>query len=95
VQIVRQTRFDKGMISRTLKRMHKKELEHVETSESDRRSYVVDVTPQDRTVIERARPMMRQRQNRFQQAFDREELDTLFRAFKNSDSVLDHMEEQH
>jgi len=75
--------------------MHKKELEHVETSESDRRSYVVDVTPQDRTVIERARPMMRQRQNRFQQAFDREELDTLFRAFKNSDSVLDHMEEQH
>lgn len=93
-QIVRLTKFDKGLISRTIKRMHEKELVWFETNESDQRSHQIDFTPEGRAVFEQARPAMRKRQEMFRKTLGSDELEILFRAFDKLDIALDEMEKK-
>lgn len=93
-QIVRLTQFDKGLVSRTIKRMHQNGLVRVENRESDQRSHLIDFTPDGLALFKRARPAMRQRQELLLEALDAEEHEILFRAFDKLDDALRQMEDE-
>lgn len=93
-QIVRLTQFDKGLVSRTIKRMQEKGLVRVEISELDHRSHLIDFTSEGFAVFEKARPVMRRRQELFREALEAEELEILFSAFDKLDDALNEMEEK-
>lgn len=91
--VVRLTQFDKGLVSRAIKRLHGKGLVHIENSESDHRSHLIDFTPEGFALFERARPVMRRRQDQYRNALEPEELKALFDAFDKLDIALDDMED--
>lgn len=91
-QIVRTTSFDKGLVSRTVKRMQERGLISVAISETDGRSHVIDFTPEGRSVFLRARPAMRARQEMFRQSLAPAELETLFLLFDKLDLALEEMD---
>ena len=93
-QIGRLTGFDKGLISRTIKGMQEKGLLHIEASEADQRSHMIDFTSDGRALFERARPAMLRRQAMLHEAFDQVELDALFRAFDKLDQTLEEMDDR-
>lgn len=93
-KIIRLTKFDKGLISRTIKRMQENGLVCFELNESDQRSHQIDFTPKGRAVFEQARPAMRKRQEMFRETLDTIELEILFRAFDKLDVALDEMEKK-
>ncbi|MEP0942141.1 MAG: MarR family transcriptional regulator [Rhizobiaceae bacterium] len=93
-EIVRLTQFDKGLVSRTIKKLHENGMVRIENSESDHRSHLIDFTPQGFALFERARPIMRRRQKLFRDALEPEELEVLFRAFDKLDLALDDMEDK-
>lgn len=93
-KIVKLTGFDKGLVSRTIKGMQKKDLVSVENSEKDHRSHIIDFTPQGFAIFEKARPAMRRRQEMFRDCLTPQELDQLFMAFDKLDVALDEVEQR-
>ncbi len=91
-QIVRLTQFDKGLVSRTIKKMHQKGLVRIEDTGSDKRSHVLDFTPDGLSLFQKARPAMRRRQEMLISALEPDEFTALFRSFDKLDDVLNHME---
>ena len=92
-EIVRLTNFDKGLVSRTIKGMENMGLLTVELSKNDHRSHLIDFTPEGLSIFERARPVMRKRQDMLRDSLEPDELEQLFHAFDKLDAALDEMEE--
>ncbi len=91
-KFVRLTKFDKGLVSRTIKGMIKSGLLHSESSESDQRSHLVDMTENGLAVFEKARPHMRKRQSRLLDCLTTSERNALFQAFDNLELAIDDLE---
>ena len=89
-QIVKITKFDKGLVSRTIKGMQEKGLLTVELSENDQRSHVIDFTPEGLATAEKACPVMRKRQDMLRGCLEPTELEQLFAAFDKIDTALSH-----
>ncbi len=92
--IVRQTGLDKSQLSRAIKTMIEQGLVTSQSSESDQRAHYIRVTEKGLSVFHRARPLMRNRQERLSNALDQHELEVLFRAFEKLDPVVDEMDAQ-
>lgn len=80
-QIVRSVVIDKGQLSRVLKTMVEQGLVKLADSESDQRSHVISMTSKGRSLFERARPAMTQRQRAISETLSNEEFEILIRAF--------------
>ncbi len=91
-KFVRLTKFDKGLVSRTIKGMIKEGLLQSESSESDQRSHLVDMTEKGLAVFEKARPHMRKRQSRLLNCLTVAERKVLFQAFDKLELVTDDLE---
>ncbi|MEO0485791.1 MAG: MarR family transcriptional regulator [Pseudomonadota bacterium] len=80
-EIVRQTKIDKAMVSRAIKKLAEDGLITVDVSDADQRQHVLQFTPRGRTSYERAWPHMIGRQNTLIAAITQDEhdqfLDTL------------------
>ncbi len=93
-EIVRQTGFDKGLISRTLKRMVEDGLLTSTISESDGRSHVMRMTEKGFDLYERARPWMHRRRDRLESALTASELAMLYDAFDKLEGAIEDLEAQ-
>ncbi len=91
-KFVRLTKFDKGLVSRTIKGMIKSGLLHSESSKSDQRSHLVDMTEKGRALFEKARPHMRQRQSRLLECMTLAERQALFQSFDKLELAIDDLE---
>lgn len=90
-EIVRRTGLDKSQLSRAIKTMIDQGLVTSQSSESDQRAHYIRFTKKGLNVFHRARPLMRNRQERLSNALDQNELEVLFRAFEKLDQVVDEM----
>jgi len=91
-EIVRRTGLDKSQLSRTIKGMVADGLLTSETSESDQRAHLIDVTAKGIDLFQKARPHMRRRQQMLIDALGDPELETLFSAFDKLERAIDEME---
>lgn len=91
-QIIKLTQFDKGLISRTIKRMQQKDLLTIEANPNDLRSHLIDFTAKGLDIFKKARPAMRHRQQVFRDCLEPHELVRLFASFDRLEQALDQME---
>jgi DNA-binding MarR family transcriptional regulator len=92
-RIARDTEFDKGLLSQTVKTLVEKELILTIPSESDRRQHNLSMTSKGRSMFEKAFAPMRQRQNKLLNALSTEERETLFNTFEKIEKSVDDMRE--
>lgn len=91
-ELVRQTHFDKALISRTVRGMIEDGYLQATPSARDQRSTVLRLTDLGRRVAARARPVMRARQETLLAALTPGELATLFACIDALDATVDRME---
>ncbi|MBL4767712.1 MAG: MarR family transcriptional regulator [Rhodobacteraceae bacterium] len=91
-EFVRRTGFDKGLISRTVKRMIKEGLLSSDLSKSDQRSHMIDITEKGTALFEKARPHMRHRQAHLLNSLTVSERKVLFTAFDKLELAMDDLE---
>lgn len=91
-EFVRQTEIDKGLVSRTIKGMIKEGLLCSESSDSDHRSHLIDMTPKGAALFEKARPSMRQRQALLLDSLSAAERKSLYTTFDKLELAMDTME---
>lgn len=91
-EFVRQTEIDKGLVSRTIKGMIKEGLLRSESSDSDHRSHLIDMTPKGAALFEKARPLMRRRQAHLLDSLSAAERKALYTAFDKLELAMDTME---
>ena len=92
-RIVRETEFDKGLLSRTAKAMVQKGLIATKSNDSDLRQNHLSMTPQGRGVFDRAFAPMRGRQDKLLNSMSDEQRENLFEAFEMIENSLDEMRE--
>ncbi|MCP5085282.1 MAG: MarR family transcriptional regulator [Rhodobacteraceae bacterium] len=92
-EFVKHTKFDKGLVSRTIKGMIKNGLLYAESSDSDQRSHSVDMTEKGLALFERARPYMRERQVRLLDCLNKDERNALFESFDKLEVAIDSLDE--
>ncbi len=86
---VQLTKFDKGLVSRTIKGMIKLGLLRSESSETDQRSHLIDMTGKGLAVFEKARPYMRKRQSCLLDCLTFAEREALFQTFDKLELAID------
>lgn len=91
-EYARRTGFDKGLISRTVKRMIKEGLLSSDLSALDHRSHTIDITEKGSALFEKARPHMRHRQSQLLDALTVTERKILFTAFDKLELAMDNLE---
>lgn len=91
-EFVRRTGFDKGLISRTVKRMIEEGLLSSDLSETDQRSHMIDITEKGTALFEKARPHMRHRQVHLLNSLTESERKELFTAFDKLELAMDELE---
>lgn len=92
-EIIRQTAFDKGQVSRTIKGMISEGLLTVETSESDQRVHLVDFTDKGLEVFELARPHMRKRQGVLMDSLTVAERRAIYKALDKLELAMEQVED--
>ncbi|MCP5074153.1 MAG: MarR family transcriptional regulator [Rhodobacteraceae bacterium] len=92
-EFVRLTKFDKGLVSRTVKGMITEGLLQTESSESDQRSHLLNMTAKGLELFETARPYMRVRQARLRDCLTEKERRILFQAFDKLEQATDDLDE--
>ncbi len=91
-EFVRLTKFDKGLVSRTIKGMIKEGLLRSESSELDQRSHLVEMTEKGLAVFQKARPHMRLRQAHLIDSLAPAERKVLFTAFDKLELAMEDLE---
>ncbi len=91
-EFARLTKFDKGMVSRTVKGMIKEGLLQSESSESDKRSHLIDLTAKGLALFEKARPHMRKRQSILRECLTKTERKVLFDFFDRLELATDELD---
>jgi len=92
-RIVRETEFDKGLLSRTAKTLIQKGLIATKSIESDLRQHHLSMTEKGRTVFDKAFVPMRGRQEKLLNSMTEQQRENLFDAFEKIEKSLDEMKE--
>lgn len=79
-EIARLTEFDKGLLSRTIKRMVDADLIHAAQSKTDNRQFQLTMSQKGREKYDMAQPHMRARQSSLLNSMPEAEIQALFRA---------------
>ncbi len=91
-EFVRLTKFDKSLVSRTIKGMIKQGLLRTRTSKLDQRSHLVEMTDKGLALFEKARPHMRLRQAHLIDSLAPAERKVLFTAFDKLELAMEDLE---
>ncbi|MFK7754739.1 MAG: MarR family winged helix-turn-helix transcriptional regulator [Sedimentitalea sp.] len=87
--IVRQTKFDKALVSRTIKSLVKQELVEVGVSQQDQRTHLIRFTKVGLQRFEQAWPHMLARQNTLIASLDDAEIAQFFATLSKIEAAID------
>jgi DNA-binding MarR family transcriptional regulator len=93
-RIVRDTEFDKGLLSRAAKTLAERGLIKSEVHESDHRQQLLSMTTEGRLMFDVAVQPMRGRQNKLRNSMSNEQRDIMFDAFEKLERMIEEMETQ-
>lgn len=91
-RIVRETEFDKGLLSRAAKTLTERGLIRSEPHESDHRQQLLSMTPEGRLMFDGAIQPMRDRRNKLLNSMSDEQRDVVFDAFEKLERAIDDLE---
>ncbi len=91
-RMVRETKFDKGLLSRTIKTMIQKGLVTSKISESDQRQNLLTMTDKGYAKFEKALPLMRGRQRELLHSFSEQQRADLYAALDRIENAARDMD---